>query len=125
MKNGRRILSLLLAALMLAGAVSCSGGGNGLTDDPAGKPEVTSDAGIPAVTADDPEEPQGNGRSEVKDSLPDDLDFGGATLHFYTRGGDRDTLMEFEAEELNGEVVNDAVYARNLAAQERLNISLD
>ncbi len=125
MKNGRRILSLLLAALMLAGTISCSSGGNGTADTPVGSPEVTSNPGVPDAPADDPEEPQGNGRSEVKDSLPDDLDFGGATLHFYTRGGDRDTLMEFQAEELNGEVVNDAVYARNLAAQERLNIVMD
>ena len=125
MKNRMRILSLLLAALLLWGTVSCSSGGNGATDEPTASPALTADAPTADALAEDPEEPAGNGRSNVKDSLPDDLDFGGATLHFLTRGGDRDTRMEFEAEELNGEVINDAVYARNLSSQERLNINLD
>jgi len=118
-------VSLLLAFLMLTGAASCSSGGT--NEEKGTAPETTAGASevTPAAAEEEPEEPEGNGRSNVKDSLPDDLDFGGATLHFYTRGGDRDTLMEFQAEELNGEVVNDAVYSRNLAAQERLNISMD
>ena len=120
------VVSLLLAALLAAGTVSCSGGGTNeeksTTPDNAAVEAALTPSGTDETAE---EEPEGNGRSDVKDSLPDDLDFGGATLHFYTRGGDRDTLMEFQAEALNGEVVNDAVYARNLAAQERLNIDMD
>lgn len=124
--NKKSWISLLLAFLMLTGSVSCSSGGtneekstapDGASQQTAASPEIA------AEIAD--EEPAGNGRSDVKDSLPDDLDFGGATIHFYTRGGDRDTLMEFQAEELNGEVVNDAVYSRNLSVQERLNLVMD
>ncbi len=122
MKLSTRILSLLLAALLLAG---CSGGGNGKDDETAADPGISAEEPVPGDPDDTGEEPEGNGRSNVKDSLPDDLDFGGATLHFLTRGGDRDTEMEFKAEELNGEVINDAVYSRNLSAQERLNIKMD
>jgi ABC-type glycerol-3-phosphate transport system substrate-binding protein len=120
----QKALSLFLALLMLAGTASCSGGGTNEETEPQSTAVGAADPSVQdAAAAED--EPEGNGRSDVKDSLPDDLDFGGATLHFYTRGGDRDTLMEFQAEELNGEVVNDAVYARNLEGQERLNIAMD
>ena len=44
MKKRTRILSLLLAALLLAGAVSCSSGGNGKTDDLAASPDPAADA---------------------------------------------------------------------------------
>ena len=117
------ILSLLLAALLFIQTVSCSSGGTNEEKETQADNAAVEEA--PAPGSQEEEEPEGNGRSDVKDSLPDDLDFGGATLHFFTRGGDRDTQMEFQAEELNGEVVNDAVYTRNLKAQERLNITMD
>ena len=100
MKNPKKALALLLAALMLASLTfaGCSGGGNGKDDETAADPGVSAQDAVPGTPEDLADEPEGNGRSNVKDSLPDDLDFGGATLHFLTRGGDRDTEMEFKAE---------------------------
>lgn len=64
-------------------------------------------------------------RISAKDNLPEDLNYDGKTVCVLSRGGDNDTLMEFTADALNGEIVNDAVYARNLAVCERLNIGLE
>ncbi|MCQ2431924.1 MAG: hypothetical protein MJ175_04895 [Clostridia bacterium] len=75
------------------------------------------------VAAENVEEP-GNGRSDVKDSLPADLDFGGAEVRLLTRGGDADTEIEFYSEKENGEVVNDAVFIRNSRVEDRLHIKL-
>ena len=60
-----------------------------------------------------------NGRSGVKDDLPADLDLGGQTVRFMVRAGDLDTSSEFIAEATNGDVVNDATFARNQAVEER------
>ena len=66
------------------------------------------------------------GRVSVKDNLPPDLDFGGETVRVYSRGGDADVKNEFYADlESSGDVINDAVYARNLAVQERLNVKME
>ena len=67
---------------------------------------------------------------ELRDSLPDDLDFNGETITIHIRDGDnhnptRNCIMEMTVEELNGELLNDAIYNRNLAVSERLNVTLD
>ena len=59
----------------------------------------------------------------VPDSLPDDLDYGGAAFRVFGWSGP--VLVEFYVEEQNGEIVNDAIYDRNLAVEERLDVSLE
>ena len=66
----------------------------------------------------------------VRDNLPDDLDFGGETITIHIRNGDGgnplgNCVMEMTVESLTGEILNDAIYNRNLAVSERLNIKLD
>ena len=103
---------------------SCSSGGtneekstapDGASQQTAASPEIA------AEIAD--EEPAGNGRSDVKDSLPDDLDFGGRTFTIlcneYPVPGW--TQYDIDAEELNGSPVNDAVYTRNSVIEEKYN----
>ena len=69
MKNS--FLSLFLAALMLFGTVSCSSGGTNEEKTAAGDNAAAVSDPAPASTEDaPPEEPAGNGRSNVKDSLP-------------------------------------------------------
>ncbi len=57
------------------------------------------------------------------DDLPADLTFEGSTVT--TFGWSGPAVAEFYAEEQNGELVNDAIYDRNLAVEERLSISLE
>ncbi|MBE6612466.1 MAG: hypothetical protein E7632_08235 [Ruminococcaceae bacterium] len=52
------------------------------------------------------------------------LDFKGAAVRIHHRGDDKTTLLEIAGEE-NGEVVNDAVFARNRSVEERLNVKLE
>lgn len=124
MKKSTRILAWLLACFMAAGLISCSSGGTNEETSSAdtAEPTVSDTVGVPEEI---PEEPQGNGRSEVEDSLPDMMDFEGLEIRVFSRGGDKDTLMEFSAEEMTGDVVNDAVFSRNLAVQERLNVKMN
>ncbi len=58
-----------------------------------------------------------------KDHLPDDLDYGGTTFSVFGWSGP--VLVEFYVDEQNGEIVNDAIYARNMAVEERMNIALE
>lgn len=57
----------------------------------------------------------------MEDSLPS-LDFGGEKITHLYREAMKD---EFTADEMNGEVVNDAVFAKNLAVETRLNITIE
>ena len=64
---------------------------------------------------------------EIKDSLPDDLNFNGAVLNIFTRGDcNVDTnVPEFGVEAEIGDIINDAVYKRDKTVEERLNIKLN
>lgn len=118
----KHILGALILACLMTCLASCSE-----TNDETDAAENKN----PADTVETSEETEaeaandaGNGRSDVKDSLPE-LDFNGKEIKVYARGGDNDTLMEFSADEMTGDVVNDAVYARNLAVQERLDAKMN
>ncbi|MBO5218891.1 MAG: hypothetical protein J6C52_05645, partial [Clostridia bacterium] len=56
------------------------------------------------------------------DDLPDDLDFGGATVNMLT--WDDYEVVEFEMEEATGDVLDDALYQRNMTVEERLGVNL-
>ena len=77
------------------------------------------------VAAAETTEEQGNMRSNTADSLPDDLNFEGQTVRVLARGGDADTETEFFAEEQSADIVSEAVYKRNLAVEERLNVDTE
>ena len=112
-----RILSLALACLLLASSVSltaCSA-----PVEPDGTPADTTDA-LNAET-----ENPANDRLNTPDNLPDDLDFGDATLVLLTRTGDDDTKREFVAEKNDADVVSSAVFERNSLVEDRLNIKLE
>lgn len=111
----KKAMALILASIMLSGILpSCSETAN--TDAAT---ETTTET---AVTAQETTETSESGRASVKDNLPDDLDFGGTEVAVLYRGGmDSDEINC----ELTGDVVADAVYTRNLAICERLNITYD
>ena len=109
-----RTASILLAALLTVPAVvSCGDSAN--TADTTHTTDTA--AATEAVTVDP------NDRTQIKDSLPDGLDFGGKTFRIYNAIESHQIYYE-ESEALAGDVVNDAVMRRNLAVEERLNITL-
>ena len=111
-------LSLILAMLMLASAAltACSDAGND-NSDAAGDTSVTDTPSADAEIAEETEP------EDTRAAIPDDLperDFGGKD--FIVLGSDDEHFGEYiVSEELNGEVVNDAVFQRNLTIDERFN----
>jgi len=115
--TGIRIASALLALLCAAPAIlSC-----GAADDKG--TAVTTAAKSTDVTA-APEE-ELTGRAAVKDNLPETMDLGGEVIRILTRTDDRDTSIEFLAEAETGDIIEDAVYNRNLTVMERLNVGME
>jgi len=105
-------LSLLLALMM--STLSC-GEAASSGDTTAGTDSGSADTTEPLSFAD--------AHAQAKDDLPE-MDFGGEsfviTINNYTGCEEG-----FLAEEENGDVLNDAVYRRNTAVEERFNVKLD
>ena len=115
----KRTLSMMLALLTAAGVLSACG------DAGTGETKQTNASTTTAAVTDATDVVEDNGRSGVKDTLPAALDLGGQTVRFMVRAGDLDTSSEFIAEATNGEIVNDATFARNQAVEERLNVKIE
>jgi hypothetical protein len=101
-----RFLSALLAALMLAGTLSACATGDETPDD--GK---TTEATTEADTG-------------LSDNLPSNLNFAGAEFTIISRDREGWTRGEVSVDGLNGDPVNDAIYERNKAVEQRLNFKL-
>ena len=121
MKATLRICAILLLTSLLLSACA-----QNKTGDPAETtPAVTADTTAAAeTTAEDP-----NDRSNVKDSLPDDLDFDGAVIHVLFRGKDdpanRLYTMDVVGTDNIGDYVTDGVWERNRRVEDRLNVVYD
>lgn len=110
--KAKQLTVLLLASILLA---SC--GADSQTDSEA---DTVGGEKTEAVTQEtlDP-----NDRSQMKDNLPDTLDFGGRTFSIYVHP--EAEKYSIGSEDHVGDIVNDAVVARNMAVEERLNIVLN
>ncbi|MCL2158762.1 MAG: hypothetical protein FWH48_05070 [Oscillospiraceae bacterium] len=77
------------------------------------------------VNPDEPDSPETSEQETTAyDSLPDDLDFGGATINIF-HFGSQDTKDYDAGGEMGGDIVLDAVYQRNRKTEERLNVKLN
>ena len=115
----KRFAALLLLAAMLTASLAACGSTSAPTAD------TTAPASSDAVT--EPAETELT-RANTPDTVPEGLDFKGATLHALIRdSSDNNTIFqqEFYAPEVTGDVLNDAVYARNLYATQRLNVRFE
>jgi len=113
MKNN---LSVLILAAMLVQLSACGG-----EAAPSGS-DTTTEAGTDTTTA---SAEAAYTRENYPDSLPKDLDFGGKTVRLLSRGGESYKNFEMGGAEENGDIVSDALYARNRAVEEQLNVELD
>ena len=104
----KRILAALLAAIMLAGSLAACAGGDG-------DGETTADPNAPAQTETAP---------LISDDLPEDLDYEGDEITIISRDKKGWTDLEIAVEGLTGEPVNDAIFERNKAVEERLGIKI-
>lgn len=111
MLKRKPLLSLLLATVLLTGC------GGGTVDDEA-SPTPAEEGTAETISAAETEIT----RATTPDSLPEDLDFGGKTVTILHRAGDRDVQVEVWAED-TGDVVESSICNRNIAIEDRLNIS--
>lgn len=114
----KKKLALLLAVLMFSSSLaSCSNSVQNADTDDKQSAEVQS-----ADISEDTGEEKEFSREDEPDNLPE-RDFGGNT---FTVLGAEESSCGFDkyvyTEEYNGEAVNDAVYNRNLAVQDRYNV---
>jgi len=110
----KKVLCLLLSCLLvLVALVACQEPNEG---------EKQTGSSLPA-TSPDTDAPD-EGRSGTKDNLPETMDFGGSDVVFHVRGDD-DAVIEIFVEEDNTQNrVNQAVYNRNEAVNNRLKVNV-
>ena len=116
----KRILSLILCAMFVFSAVAfaaCAEKNDTGSDD-------TSAAGLDAETTELTEEEK---RNAVTDDIPE-LDFEGAKFRIITRDGSSHPkpihVDDVYMEKATGDVIDDAVFARNQAVEERFNMEI-
>lgn len=107
-----KIVSMICAILIILPIIiSCSD--NGTVDSPT--TEVTTTGTVESAVD-----------TEIQSLLPSDLDFGGEVIKILNcmYFAANDDFM-FNATELSGDVVNDAVYDRNINVQNQLNVEFE
>ena len=104
----KKLICLLMALLLTLPLTGCGEGSDGETA------AEETDA-LETVTETEETMPSLN--------LPDDLDYGGYTFHIYSYEHSA-YAIEHIAEELNGDVLNDAIFNRNLDVSDLLNVKL-
>ena len=115
--NWKRIISLILAILMVASfMVACGGGGAATTS--RSKKSTTKATDDPALV----------------DGVPENVDYKGATVRLFTRNNKTGTektsdaeylLLEFKGNPTMNAKLNDAIMKRNDEVEGRLGITLD
>ncbi|NLE12762.1 MAG: hypothetical protein GX628_03675 [Clostridiales bacterium] len=110
----KKALAILLVTAQLMILISCGSG------DSSSESTVTT-----VTTAAETIEETTSGRANTPDSLPADLDFKGQKVSLLIRHDVELFKSEFYAEEESGDMLNDTIFARNTAVEERLNIGLN
>ena len=119
MKKTVRAIALMLVLAFTLTALACGGKTETTTENtatttaPAGGEVTTTPA---ATETESPYDENGY----LKSDLPEDLNFGGATITMLY--WDDVENPEFESDGINGDIVNDAIYTRNINVEEKLGV---
>ncbi|MCL2096832.1 MAG: hypothetical protein FWH10_08020 [Oscillospiraceae bacterium] len=106
------IILLIFIFILTSFMVSC-----GSDSVPGGNNNAAGDNNIQIPDPENPEIPDEPG---IKDSLPEGLDFGGQTLTVFAAN-----IHEVYSEGEDGDIINDAIFQRNRAVEERLNLKIN
>lgn len=109
----KRIISIFLLTSFLLSSIACSVGGS---EDKTNKPSDTTSP----ISTTSPIEYE-------EDELPDSLDFGGETITFMSPTEKEGSQWDGEitVEELTSEPVNDSIYNREKAVEDRLGVEIE
>ena len=108
-------VGLLLAVITAAMAAACGESREQIASD------TTAASGGQETVTEPAETDVFEARAAVDDGLPE-KDYGGR--RFYILGHNENQVAYFVAEEENGDVMNDALYQRNMTIEERFNVDL-
>ena len=103
MNQFKRALAILLASLMLLPALAACGEADDPADTTAPSQTTSAEEGEDTIPADE---------------LPDDLKYGGEKITFIS-------VNAMDYDELTGDAVEDAIYERNKAVEERLDVEIE
>ena len=119
MKTLKKWIALLCAASMLFSLAACS-------EPAAEETKQDTSAANPANPAETEAETEDDGSlfKTVNDDLPADLKLEGRTVTFLSRGREQN-VHEIHVEEMTGEVVNDAIFQREIAVEDRLDCKIE
>lgn len=112
----KKTLALILLASLILSAASCGSG-----ETPSGNTETSAPSSGDTSGEETVDE---NSRDAVKSSIPADLKFTGETVTVLTRDKE-EFINEFQADEENGDTMNDAIYARNAKVEDQLGIDIN
>ncbi len=114
----KKIVSLMLTCLMLAPQfLSCAS--NPSDDDGSSTETIASNTPAVETVAEPVVDENYDENGYLKDDLPE-LNYDGQTINLLYWSDVEN--QEFESEELTGEIVNDAIYERNINVEDRLNV---
>ena len=108
-----RILALFIIAATVIGVASCGDS----TDKNVGNPDANVTTLVESAKENAPP-------PTILDTLPKD-DFGGETITILARSDSWWQITRISATEINGEIINDAIYNRNLDFESKYNAVLD
>lgn len=110
----KKLLAMLLAATaLLTSLTACA------DTDEGGNAETTAASTFSDATTEE------ETAAPLKDNLPEELDFDGDTITIISREREGWTSGEIWVESQNGDIVNDAVYERNMAVEGRLGVKIE
>lgn len=108
----KRISALVIVLLtLLPLVISCGSGSESKTN----APDVTENTSVNEIAEETTD-------SRVRDELPSDLNLEGKTVKFLYRD---EISSEFTSPELDGELVNDAIYNSHISVELRLNADIE
>ena len=116
----KRILSFLLALLLLAAFLACSS-----QEQENASQNPTADGENPAGQAEAEPEPDKFDYARQKYEEIAAADYDGADFGITSQAATGNSEKEIWVETLTGDVVNDAVFNRNLSINERFNCSIE
>ncbi len=121
MKYMTHTLCLLLAALMILPLAACGEAAQGAQADTTAPDTAPASPAETTAAEEEPFDP--NDRSSAKSSLDASLDLGGVTINVgYVASAKYQTDILGDQD---GDVINEAIYYRNLSVEETLNVKLN
>ena len=118
MRNLTRLIALILILSFTLTVIAC--GGSGKQESTTNAVENTTAVGEVTTAPTTETESLYDANGYLKSDLPEDLNFGGATITMLY--WDDVENPEFESDGLNGDIVNDAIYTRNVTVEEKLGV---